>query len=128
MSWFSQRGSPPYRSLPFVPVGVATPKGFKLGSRSNILRAQPALECGGLTSPSHNRMEAFPEGVVKVEGKSIESGRCTTPPHGATQGGVQPPHSKVGLRPQNVQTPELPCREHGTAKPLGRTDRTSGLP
>jgi hypothetical protein len=33
------------------------------------LRAQPALDCGGLTPPSHNRTQAFPEAGRKVEVK-----------------------------------------------------------
>ena len=58
---------------------VWSPQG---GLNSPIAVLGATSQCSGLTLPSHNRMEAFLEGVVRVAGKSIESGRYATPRHG----------------------------------------------
>jgi hypothetical protein len=66
------------------------------------LRAQPSVECGGLTPPSDNRTEAFPETVVKGEGKINGVGALHDSASRVAQGGPCPlakmsdwPHSPV---------------------------------
>jgi hypothetical protein len=64
--------------------------------------AGAALECGVKPPPSHNRREAFLEGVVKVEGKSIESGALHDSTSRGTSRRRQAAALQGGLRPQKM--------------------------